>query len=74
MDLEASYLPEGLLNPYAGDFDLRVDDMKFSAGNDFYECLRFNVTQSFAVAGGEPTEGDPTTYPTYVIPVVFEEA
>lgn len=74
IDLESDFLPEGLLNPYAGDFDLRVNEMKFPAGDAFYECMRFNITQSFAVAGEEPDPEDPSSYPTFIIPYVFEEA
>jgi hypothetical protein len=72
LDLESSYLPAELLNPYAGLFDLKVADMRFPAEDTYYECLRFDVKQTYAVAGDEPDPDDLTTYPTYQLPYTYE--
>lgn len=72
LDLEASYLPAGLLNPYAGYFDLKVADMRFPAEDIYYDCIRFDVKQTYAVAEDEPDPEDLTTFPTYQLPFTFE--
>jgi len=72
LDLESSYLPAGLLNPYAGFFDLKVVEMRFPADDTFFECLRFDVKQTYAVAGEDPDPEDLSTYPTYLLPFVYE--
>jgi hypothetical protein len=72
LDLDSAHVPEGLLNPYAGDFDLVVVGRRFQAEGAYYERLRFDVVQTYAVVGPLPTEGSPSTYPTYEFPYVYE--
>lgn len=72
LDLESSYLPTDLLNPYAGFFDLKVEGYRFPVGDIFYECVRFDVKQTYAIAGDEPDPLDLTTFPQYLLPYVYE--
>lgn len=51
IDLETDGLPKGLLNPYAGEFDISVEKngeiVPFTIDGVDYDCLRIHVADMF---------------------------